>query len=95
MILFVGQYSTGKTLFIRNKLEQEFSGIRIGPEPTTDAFIAIIYADKENVCPGNALVNHPKKNFKPLAKFGTKFDYETLKMINFFNLTFCLQAIHF
>ena len=41
MILLVGQYSTGKTTFIRYLLEQDFPGIRIGPEPTTDCFIII------------------------------------------------------
>lgn len=33
MILLVGQYSTGKTTFIRYLLEQDFPGMRIGPEP--------------------------------------------------------------
>lgn len=36
--MLVGQYSTGKTTFIRYLLEQDFPGIRIGPEPTTDRF---------------------------------------------------------
>jgi len=38
MVMLVGQYSTGKTTFIRYLLEQDFPGIRIGPEPTTDRF---------------------------------------------------------
>jgi hypothetical protein len=38
MILLVGQYSTGKTSFIRYLIESDFPGIRIGPEPTTDSF---------------------------------------------------------
>ena len=41
MILLVGQYSTGKTTFIKYLLESEFPGMRIGPEPTTDCFIII------------------------------------------------------
>ena len=41
MVLLVGQYSTGKTTFIRYLLESDFPGIRIGPEPTTDSFIAV------------------------------------------------------
>uniref|UniRef100_A0A0K2TJG3 EH domain-containing protein n=2 Tax=Lepeophtheirus salmonis TaxID=72036 RepID=A0A0K2TJG3_LEPSM len=36
MVMLVGQYSTGKTTFIRYLLEKDFPGIRIGPEPTTD-----------------------------------------------------------
>ena len=34
-MLPVGQYSTGKTSFIRYLLERDYPGIRIGPEPTT------------------------------------------------------------
>ena len=73
MILLVGQYSTGKTSFIRYILESDFPGIRIGPEPTTDSFIAVMHSDHEGVIPGNALVVDPKKNFKPLSKFGNAF----------------------
>ena len=49
MILLVGQYSTGKTTFIRYLLERDFPGIRIGPEPTTDRFIAVMYGDQDGV----------------------------------------------
>ena len=73
MVLLVGQYSTGKTTFIRYLLESDFPGIRIGPEPTTDSFIAVMHSEHENVVPGNALVVDPKKNFKPLSKFGNAF----------------------
>lgn len=73
MILLVGQYSTGKTTFIKYLLERDFPGIRIGPEPTTDRFIAVMHGDKEGVIPGNALVVDPKKQFRPLSKFGNSF----------------------
>lgn len=73
MILLVGQYSTGKTTFIKYLLERDFPGIRIGPEPTTDRFIAVMYDDKEGVIPGNALVVDPKRQFRPLSKFGNSF----------------------
>lgn len=73
LILLVGQYSTGKTTFIKYLLERDFPGIRIGPEPTTDRFIAVMYDDKEGVIPGNALVVDPKKQFRPLSKFGNAF----------------------
>uniref|UniRef100_A0A2P2I094 EH domain-containing protein 1-like n=1 Tax=Hirondellea gigas TaxID=1518452 RepID=A0A2P2I094_9CRUS len=73
MILLVGQYSTGKTTFIRYLLEREFPGIRIGPEPTTDGFIAVMYGETEGIIPGNALVVDPKKPFRPLSKFGNAF----------------------
>jgi len=73
MILLVGQYSTGKTTFIRYLLESDFPGIRIGPEPTTDRFIVVMHSEQEGVVPGNALVVDPKKQFRPLSKFGNAF----------------------
>lgn len=73
MILLIGQYSTGKTTFIRFLLEQDFPGIRIGPEPTTDRFIAVMSGDQDGIVPGNALVVDSKKQFKPLTKFGNAF----------------------
>ncbi|CAG2118529.1 unnamed protein product, partial [Medioppia subpectinata] len=73
MVLLVGQYSTGKTTFIKYLLERDFPGIRIGPEPTTDRFIAVMHNDNEGVIPGNALVVDPKRQFRPLAKFGNAF----------------------
>ncbi|KAF0043780.1 hypothetical protein F2P81_002938 [Scophthalmus maximus] len=73
MVLLVGQYSTGKTTFIRYLLEQDFPGMRIGPEPTTDGFIAVMYGENEGVVPGNALVVDPKKPFRKLNAFGNSF----------------------
>lgn len=73
MVLLVGQYSTGKTTFIKYLLEQSFPGIRIGPEPTTDKFIIVMHGEQETVTPGNALVVDPKKHFRPLSKFGGAF----------------------
>ena len=46
IVLLVGSYSTGKTSFIRYLLEQDFPGMHIGPEPTTDGFQAILVADQ-------------------------------------------------
>uniref|UniRef100_F1L014 EH domain-containing protein 1 n=1 Tax=Ascaris suum TaxID=6253 RepID=F1L014_ASCSU len=73
MILLVGQYSTGKTTFIRYLLEEDFPGIRIGPEPTTDRFIAVMYGEDQGSIPGNALVVDAKKQFRALSKFGNAF----------------------
>jgi len=81
MILLIGQYSTGKTTFIRYLLEQDFPGMRIGPEPTTDCFISIMHGDKdkttgqinEGVIPGNALVIDKTKPFRALSSFGNAF----------------------
>uniref|UniRef100_A0A8C2J275 EH-domain containing 3 n=2 Tax=Cyprinus carpio TaxID=7962 RepID=A0A8C2J275_CYPCA len=73
MVLLVGQYSTGKTSFIRYLLEQDFPGMRIGPEPTTDSFIAVMHGTMEGLIPGNALVVDPKKPFRKLNAFGNAF----------------------
>ena len=72
-MLLVGQYSTGKTTFIKSLLESDFPGIRIGPEPTTDRFIAVMHNEIDGVIPGNALVVDPQKPFGPLSKFGNAF----------------------
>uniref|UniRef100_A0A1I8IPY0 EH domain-containing protein 1 n=1 Tax=Macrostomum lignano TaxID=282301 RepID=A0A1I8IPY0_9PLAT len=73
IILLVGQYSTGKTTFIRYLLESDFPGIHIGPEPTTDKFIAVMHDETEGVVPGNALVVDPQHPFRPLSRFGNAF----------------------
>ena len=43
MVLLIGQYSVGKTSFIRYLLECDYQGMRVGPEPTTDKFISVMY----------------------------------------------------
>lgn len=71
-IAIVGKYiyvfSTSRYL-----LEQDFPGMRIGPEPTTDSFIAVMYGETEGNVPGNALVVDPKKPFRKLGRFGNAF----------------------
>ncbi|XP_046388347.1 EH domain-containing protein 3-like isoform X1 [Ischnura elegans] len=75
MILLMGQYSTGKTTFIRYLLGNDFPGLRIGPEPTTDKFTVVMNRDERqrDIIPGNALVMDPKLPFKPLSRFGNTF----------------------
>uniref|UniRef100_A0A3Q1HFH6 EH-domain containing 2a n=1 Tax=Anabas testudineus TaxID=64144 RepID=A0A3Q1HFH6_ANATE len=73
MVLVMGQYSAGKTTFIRYLIEQEFPGSRVGPEPTTDCFTALMYGDTERIIPGNALTVDPKKPFRNLNIFGNSF----------------------
>jgi hypothetical protein len=58
--LFV-RYSVGKTSFIEYLLERPFPGSRIGPEPTTDRFVAVMEGDEERVIPGNALSGENEK----------------------------------
>jgi GTPase SAR1 family protein len=73
MVLLLGQYSVGKTTFIRYLLQRDFPGIRIGPEPTTDKFVCIMDGPDERIIPGNALAMQADKPFTPLQKFGMAF----------------------
>jgi hypothetical protein len=47
--------------------------MQIGPEPTTDSFIAVMHGEDKKVIPGNVLVVDQNKNFKTLTKFGNIF----------------------
>lgn len=73
MVLVAGQYSTGKTTFIRYLLEEDIPGARVGPEPTTDSFVAIMHGDAAGITPGNALIVDPDKPFRKLNPFGNTF----------------------
>jgi len=73
MVLLVGQYSVGKTSFIKYLLKRDFPGIRIGPEPTTDCFQAIMQGNQERNLPGNAACSDNTKPFKGLVRFGMGF----------------------
>lgn len=73
MILLIGQYSVGKTSFIRYLLGRDFPGQRIGPEPTTDRFTVLLNGPEERTIPGNALSVHPDLPFRGLERFGVSF----------------------
>ncbi|CAM9837858.1 unnamed protein product, partial [Sphacelaria rigidula] len=72
-VLMCGQYSTGKTSFIRYLLGRDFPGQRIGPEPTTDRFVAVMDGADERVVPGNALTVSPNLPYRGLDRFGVAF----------------------
>mmetsp|Transcript_11423 Transcript_11423/g.22658 ORF Transcript_11423/g.22658 Transcript_11423/m.22658 type:complete len:582 (+) Transcript_11423:310-2055(+) len=72
-VLLIGQYSVGKTSFIRYLLGRDFPGQRIGPEPTTDRFTVLINGPEERTIPGNALSVHPDMPFRGLDRFGVSF----------------------
>mmetsp|Transcript_14054 Transcript_14054/g.18329 ORF Transcript_14054/g.18329 Transcript_14054/m.18329 type:complete len:572 (+) Transcript_14054:141-1856(+) len=73
MVLLVGQYSVGKTSFIKYVLGRDFPGQRIGPEPTTDRFTVLLNGPEERTIPGNALSVHPELPFRGLERFGVSF----------------------
>ncbi|CAE7460613.1 ERF1 [Symbiodinium microadriaticum] len=73
MVMLTGQYSTGKSTFIRHLLGRDYPGLRIGPEPTTDKFVAVCKGDMDQVIPGNALVVDKSMPFTQLSHFGNNF----------------------
>lgn len=73
MVLLLGQYSTGKTTFINHLLAGAYPGAHIGPEPTTDKFVAVMSGDCERTLPGNAATVQSSLPFAGLAHFGTSF----------------------
>lgn len=72
-VMLLGQYSVGKTTFIRYLLGRDFPGCRIGPEPTTDRFTALIDGPDERVIPGNALAVSHDMPYRGLERFGVAF----------------------
>mmetsp|Transcript_2007 Transcript_2007/g.2808 ORF Transcript_2007/g.2808 Transcript_2007/m.2808 type:complete len:734 (+) Transcript_2007:100-2301(+) len=75
MVLLLGQYSVGKTSFIKYLLgDRDFPGIRIGPEPTTDRFTAIMLGNRgDKIVPGAALCSQTDRPFRGLSVFGNNF----------------------
>jgi len=72
-VLLVGQYSTGKTSFIKNLIEREYPEMHIGPEPTTDKFIAVVHGEETKTIKGNALTGVSELPFAGLSVFGSGF----------------------
>jgi EH domain-containing protein 1 len=73
MVLLLGQYSVGKTSFIRYLLGRDFPNQHVGPEPTTDRFVSVMYGERDKVMPGNALTSQPDTPFHSLRHFGASF----------------------
>uniref|UniRef100_A0A7S4SN74 Dynamin-type G domain-containing protein n=1 Tax=Alexandrium monilatum TaxID=311494 RepID=A0A7S4SN74_9DINO len=73
LILTIGQYSTGKTTFIRHLIESDYPGQHIGPEPTTDRFVVVCHGEEVQKIQGNALVYDTSLPFTPLSSFGNGF----------------------
>ncbi|KAI8361767.1 P-loop containing nucleoside triphosphate hydrolase protein [Blakeslea trispora] len=73
MVLLIGQYSTGKTTFIRYLLDKKYPGEHIGVEPTTDRFLAVMNGREDRVIPGNAAAVNQELPFRGLNHFGQAF----------------------
>lgn len=72
-VLLLGQYSTGKTTFIKHLLGREYPGIHIGPEPTTDRFVVVMNGLEERRTPGNTLIVQPDRPYQGLSAYGNGF----------------------
>ncbi|KAG4923857.1 hypothetical protein AAZX31_18G086700 [Glycine max] len=73
MVLLLGQYSTGKTTFIKHMLKSSYPGAHIGPEPTTDRFVVVMSGPDERSIPGNTIAVQADMPFSGLTTFGTSF----------------------
>ena len=72
-VLLLGQYSTGKTTFIKHLLGKEYPGCNIGPEPTTDRFVVVQHGPEPRRTPGQTLAVQTDKPFTGLGAFGSSF----------------------
>ncbi|KAG2682378.1 hypothetical protein I3843_11G189600 [Carya illinoinensis] len=73
MVMLLGQYSTGKTTFIKHLLKSSYPGAHIGPEPTTDRFVVVMSGTDERSIPGNTVAVQADMPFSGLTNFGTAF----------------------
>ncbi|KAL4554142.1 hypothetical protein LXL04_037297 [Taraxacum kok-saghyz] len=73
MVMLLGQYSTGKTTFIKHLLKSGYPGAHIGPEPTTDRFVAVMNGADERSIPGNTVAVQADMPFHGLNNFGGAF----------------------
>lgn len=73
MVMLLGQYSTGKSTFIRHLLQRDYPGLCIGPEPTTDKFVCVRHGEVDSLTPGNALVVDTTLPFTQLSHLGNAF----------------------
>ena len=67
LVLLMGQYSTGKSTFIKYLIGEEYPDITIGAEPTTDRFVAVLKGPEKKVLQGHALVNLKNLPFRNLS----------------------------
>jgi hypothetical protein len=71
--LVLYRYSVGKTSFIKYLAGRDFPGIRVGPEPTTDRFTAVLWGPNDKIVPGAALCSQTDRPFTGLSPFGNNF----------------------
>ncbi|KAF8685377.1 hypothetical protein HU200_044001 [Digitaria exilis] len=73
MVMLLGQYSTGKTTFIKHLLKTSYPGAHVGPEPTTDRFVVVMSGSDGRTVPGNTIAVQADMPFIGLTTFGGAF----------------------
>ena len=76
MVLVIGQYSTGKTTLISSLCGGDYDGAHIGPEPTTEKFVAVVGAPGHTLPSskrGNYVSMMPELPFGGLSRYGQAF----------------------
>ncbi|KAI8815637.1 P-loop containing nucleoside triphosphate hydrolase protein [Fimicolochytrium jonesii] len=73
IVLLIGGYSTGKSTFVKHILDKEYPGLHIGPEPTTDRFVAVMGGAEERIIPGNAAAVSAEMPWTSIQRFGSQF----------------------
>jgi len=74
MVLLIGPYSVGKTSFIQHLLgdpEEGIPGANVGPEPTTDGFMAVMHGPESKTILGHVCAADCDKPFGGLNQFGS------------------------
>jgi EH domain-containing protein 1 len=70
-VLFLGQYSTGKTSMVQWLANRKTAYFDIRPQPSTDKFMAIVHGDEEQLINGNAATCLPQLPYQGLSSFGS------------------------
>jgi GTPase SAR1 family protein len=73
-VLLIGPYSVGKTSFIQHLLgdpEEGIPGANVGPEPTTDGFMAVMHGPENKTILGHVCAADREKPFGGLNQFGS------------------------
>ncbi|KHJ48735.1 hypothetical protein D918_01039 [Trichuris suis] len=55
-VMFIGEYSTGKTTLINHMLQAAYMGSQVAIGPTTDNFFILTYGTMDDIIPANRLV---------------------------------------
>jgi len=72
-VLLIGQYSTGKTSMVKWLTGRDSPHFDVGPQPSTDKFMAVVHGNEERLIRGCAAATLPELPFQGLGEFGAEF----------------------